>query len=257
VIDQRALKALVPIGAMGIVTEFYPSIGSTNDRAAELAKEGSPHGTLIIAEEQTAGRGRAGSRWWTNKKAGLALSVVLRPKGQTSVGMLTGLGAVAASEAIEQLGGDPKIKWPNDVLLGDKKVAGILAEGAWTADRLEYAVLGIGVNVRSESLPPSASFPATSLDDEMGHEVNGNALLASILRRLDWWSEQLPHPDLIAAWEKRLAYVNKSVAYDVGAQGVIVGLSSEGELILNTAGGSQVKISAGEYHLRLVDMDKE
>lgn len=255
-LNEERLNAIVPQGAIGHQVEFHPTIGSTNDRASELAKAGAPHGTLVVADQQSAGRGLGSRRWWTARGAGLALSVVLRPRVKAASGLLSGLGAVSVCEAIEELAGEPEIKWPNDVLLGGKKVAGILAEGAWLDGELEYAVLGIGVNVHPSSAPSNADFPATSLDDEMGQHADRSSLLASILRSLDGWNERLSRGELLSAWERRLAYRDQIVSYGANVQGVIVRLGSEGELVLR-AEGQEVILRESENHLRLVDRDKE
>lgn len=257
VLNEQTLRSIVPQGAIGGLAEYHARIGSTNDRAIELAELNSPHGTLVVAEEQTAGRGRGGRGWWTPSGAGLALSVLLRPGVPATPAVLTGLGALAVCEAIEELGGKPEIKWPNDVLLSGKKTAGVLAEASWVSNALEYVVLGVGVNVRKASLPPSVDFPATCLDEVLGQRISRIDLLASILRNIDRWAGQLDQRELLSAWDARLAYRGQVVSYGKGLQGAIAGLGPEGELSIKMADGLEVNLNESEYNLRLVDREKE
>ena len=149
------LRSILPAGGLSDELHFYASIGSTNDRAKELAQGGAPEGTLVVADEQTAGRGRAGRSWFSPAGAGLAFSVVLRPAASRpeAIGVWTALGALATRAALLRLGTSPTIKWPNDVLLKRGKVAGVLAEAVWEDNAVTSVVIGIGGNVRPESVP--------------------------------------------------------------------------------------------------------
>ena len=138
---------------------YYHQIGSTNDEAARWAADGAPDLSLFVADEQTDGRGRLGRRWFTPAGSALALSLILRDQGQGSalprhITRLTALGALAVCDALSDLYAlQAEIKWPNDVLLSRRKIAGVLAEAHWQGEQLVAVILGIGVNVRQAALP--------------------------------------------------------------------------------------------------------
>jgi len=175
-LDVERLQSDLPSHGLGEPLHFFQSIGSTNDHAMSLARDGAPHGTLVVAEEQTEGKGRFGRKWFTPPNSALAFSLLLRPEGIPieAMGDLTALGALAVAEAIEGLGIEGQIKWPNDVMLIGQKVAGVLVEGSWIGDQLEHAILGIGINVRPESVPPKEEIdiPATCIDTAVGGRVD-------------------------------------------------------------------------------------
>jgi BirA family biotin operon repressor/biotin-[acetyl-CoA-carboxylase] ligase len=257
VLDEAALRAGLPQGRMGAELHYYRQIDSTNLRAAALARQGAPEGTLVVAEEQLQGRGRRGRRWLTPPGSALAFSLVLRPAAEqgTSPGGIGLLGAVAVAEALEGLGLQPAIKWPNDVLLGGRKVSGVLAEADWLGEVLGQVILGIGVNVRAEAVPALAEvdFPAGSVEGELGHPVNRSQLLLDILRRLDRWYPRLGGADLLIAWESRLAYRGEPVELGDGGsplRGSLVGLTREGRLRLSGSDGEVFEVEPGELQLR-------
>jgi BirA family biotin operon repressor/biotin-[acetyl-CoA-carboxylase] ligase len=162
-------------------------VGSTNDVALRLGQEGEPHGTLVIAEEQTAGRGRAGRAWHSEKSSGIHLSVLLRPQlppGEAP--LLTLLAGLAARDAVaEQTGLEADVRWPNDLLLGGKKFCGILTEMQAEPDRIHFVVVGIGLNVNHTRFPESLAGVATSLRIEAGRATSRLELLIKLLRQLD------------------------------------------------------------------------
>ncbi|MGC8855748.1 MAG: biotin--[acetyl-CoA-carboxylase] ligase, partial [Anaerolineae bacterium] len=146
--NEKSLRAALqdlPLGEL----RYYASIRSTNDEALAWATEGATDLSLVIADEQTAGRGRAGRKWYTPAGAALAFSLILRPSPaeQTHLSRIVGLAAVSLAFSLEQSGLHPRIKWPNDILLQDRKVAGILVETIWTGEQADCVVIGIGVNV--------------------------------------------------------------------------------------------------------------
>lgn len=162
-------------------------VGSTNDVALRLGQEGEPHGTLVIAEEQTAGRGRAGRVWHSEKSSGIHVSVLLRPQlppGEAP--LLTLLAGLAARDAVaEQTGLEADVRWPNDLLLGGKKFCGILTEMQAEPDRIHFVVIGIGLNVNHTRFPESLVGVATSLRIEAGRAASRLELLVKLLRQLD------------------------------------------------------------------------
>jgi BirA family transcriptional regulator, biotin operon repressor / biotin---[acetyl-CoA-carboxylase] ligase len=212
------------------------AIGSTNDRARELAAAGAPHGTLVTTDHQTAGRGRQGRTWTTPPRRALTMSLVLRDPPA----LLTLAAGVAVAEAI---GPEAAIKWPNDVLLGGRKVAGILAEGRPTE---RWAVLGIGVNValRDDDFPPELRDRAGSL----GRSVQDvEAVLTSVLAALE---QRLGEQEdaLLDAWRDRDALAGRHITW-TGGSGIADGVDEAGRLRVLLDGGGSATLDAGEVHL--------
>ncbi|TAK13864.1 MAG: biotin--[acetyl-CoA-carboxylase] ligase [Anaerolineae bacterium] len=255
--DELAFRAALeglPIGR----TALLETIGSTNDLAAEWAGQVAPDFSLILADEQTKGRGRAGRRWLTPRGSALAFSLLLDPAAlpQAEPGLVTGLGAVAAAEALETLFGlQPEIKWPNDVLLGGRKVCGVLAEAHWAGAELQAIILGIGMNVAPSSVPPpeALALPATCVEAETGQPCDRPMLLRGILESLLRWRPRLGQPAFVAAWEERLAYRGQAVALVSGAEelhGRLLGLAPDGQLRLEDDARAVRQVPAGEIRLR-------
>ena len=210
--------------------------GSTNDRARELAAGGAPHGTLVTAGAQTSGRGRQGRAWSAPPGQALLMSLVLRDAHP----LLPLAAAVAVAGAVGQ---DARIKWPNDVLLDGRKVAGILAEGR---PQEGWAVLGIGVNVaiRVQDLPPELHATAATLGrDPSEVEPFLGELLAALDRAL-----ALAPSDLLDAWRARDALIGREVTWSGGA-GRAAGIDGEGRLVVELPGGGRTALDAGEVHL--------
>ena len=221
---------------------------STNERAKELALHGAPHGTLVTADEQTAGRGRQGRSWVAAPGRALLLSVVLRDLGKAQA-HLPLAAAVAVCEACERVASvSCRIKWPNDVWIDGRKVAGILIEGR---PQEGWAVLGIGVNVTTEEgeFPPELRDIATSI---AASSMSANApalekVLDGLLASLDARLGDSPKT-IVALWRDRDALVGQKVQWQSG-EGVAEGIDSSGALIVRTDSG-RVSLDAGEVHLR-------
>ncbi len=235
---------------------FYRSIGSTNAEAMRLAAAGAPEGTLVIADEQTAGRGRAGRRWLTPPGSGLAASLVLRPELPGSqIGHLALLGGVATAQAIESLCKlRPQLKWPNDVWINEKKVAGILGESSHSTAGLEWVVLGIGINVTAG--PPKETEtrqPASFLEEESGHALDRVRLLLELVRALAKHYPYLGKTALVSEWERRMIWRGKRVRVLNPAgnyiEGMALGLAPGGELRLQPDDGHALRITAGDVSL--------
>jgi BirA family transcriptional regulator, biotin operon repressor / biotin---[acetyl-CoA-carboxylase] ligase len=209
---------------------------STNDRARELAQAGAPHGTLVTAAEQTAGRGRQGRTWTAPPGSALLLSVVLRDPPAL-------LPLAAALAVAEVAGAGAEIKWPNDVLLDGRKVAGILAEGR---PQDGWAVLGIGLNValRVEDLPPELHETAGTLGLEPADlEPTLERVLAALERTL-----ALDEARLLDAYRARDALRGREVSWTTG-RGRAAGIDGEGRLVVELPEGGRTALSAGEVHL--------
>lgn len=237
--------------------EFYESIGSTNDVVAAWAAEGAAGVCLAAADEQTQGRGRQGRSWHTPPGSALAFSLLLPPEA-SQPGRVSGLGALAVSEALEALGLAPEIKWPNDVLAGGRKLCGVLPEAYWAGSQLQATILGIGINVAASSVPEAASlsFPATSVEEAAGHPVEAASLLRSVLERVLAWLPRMHQAEFLQAWEQRLAYRGQPVQLHSGSDpvvGVLAGLAADGSLRL-VVDGAEHTYPAGQVQLRpLVD----
>jgi BirA family biotin operon repressor/biotin-[acetyl-CoA-carboxylase] ligase len=214
---------------------------STSDRARELALAGAPHGAMVTAAAQTAGRGRQGRVWTTQPGTALTMSVVLRDPPPL-------LPLVAAVAVAESCGEDAKIKWPNDVLVGGRKVAGILAEGR---PHEGWAVLGIGVNVavNVDQLPEELRQKAGSLG-RLPIEIE--PFLSSLLGALER-AFALSADELLTAWRARDALLGCEISW-TGGTGVARGIDGEGRLVVELPGGGRTALNAGEVHLgRLPD----
>jgi BirA family transcriptional regulator, biotin operon repressor / biotin---[acetyl-CoA-carboxylase] ligase len=234
--------------------------GSTNDAALAWAADGAPDLSLIYAEEQTSGRGRGDRHWFTPPGAGLAFSLIIRPLPgeESSIPLFTGLGALAVCQALGKQELHSLIKWPNDILLNRRKASGILAESVWIGEKVDSVVLGIGVNVKPESVPPpeGLNYPATSIEIELGKKVNRLALLRDILEALLQWRPLLMKPSFLQAWDNNLAFhgdqVEIRVEGDILKTGKLEGLEADGSLRLCSMDGQIFKVKYGEVHLRWV-----
>lgn len=250
---QKALSSL-PLGGL----RYFESIGSTNDEALAWASQDAPDLSLVIADEQTAGRGRSGRKWFTPPGAALAFSLILRPSaaGRTHPARITGLGALALVDSLQKFGLSARIKWPNDVLINGRKAAGILVESAWTGEAPEAFVLGMGVNVLAASLPPADQllFPATSIDREAGRPIERIKLLNEILSALIRWRAKLGRDEFIKAWEDSLAFRGQQVQITLDQEpqqtGELLGLELDGSLRIRKANGESHQVQFGEIHLR-------
>jgi BirA family biotin operon repressor/biotin-[acetyl-CoA-carboxylase] ligase len=221
--------------ALGSPHAHHRRTGSTNERARELALMGAPHGTLVTADEQTAGRGRQGRTWTAPPGSAMLMSLVLRDF--EDVLPLTAAVAICAALPVECA-----IKWPNDVWIDGRKVAGILVEGRPQAG---WAVLGIGLNVTTESFPPELAQTATSLR-LAGVETNVEAVVAATLAALTTWLAT-PTAEVLSAWRHRDALRGRPVRWSDG-KGTAAGIDANGSLLVDTPEG-RLALGAGEVHL--------
>lgn len=241
---------------------YYGQVTSTNDLAARWVEAGAPHLSLVVADEQTAGRGRLGRRWLTPPGAGLAFSLALTELARGTPLLYTALGALAVCDTLNQALPPmlpAQIKWPNDVLAQRKKLAGVLAEAHWRGERLVAVILGVGINVTPASVPPAEelSFPATCVEEAVGAEVERWGLLRAVLERLLEWLPRVHEPDFVRAWQQRLAFRGEwvQVRLEDGPplEGYVAGLNPDGSLRLRDRAGHFSAVQFGEVHLRPVD----
>ena len=248
------LRATLPAGRFGETLYFYGSIGSTNTRATELAIAGAAPGTLVVADYQTRGRGRGGARWFAPPGSAVTMSLILRPAAASGL-RWSGLGALAVARALGQVGLLARIKWPNDVLVGGGKVAGVLVEGAWEGNRPLYMILGIGINVGARSAPQEeeVGFPATTVEGEARHAVSRTVLVAGVLRSLEEWTSRVETEAFLKAWDAVLAYKGERVRVETSKaliEGRLLGLGPEGEARIEMDSGDIVLAGGDASKLR-------
>lgn len=167
---------------------------STNDLAKESAEMGEPHGTIYRCDTQTSGRGKEGKKWFSVARKGLYFSVILKPENDISLCWLPYVSGISVCEGVKELFGlDPLIKWPNDVYLKGKKFGGILIESSFGNEGIDYAIVGIGINVNhdKEDFPMELREKATSIKMVTRKEVDGESLFDKIIEKLDFWYEKL------------------------------------------------------------------
>jgi len=236
---------------------YVESCGSTQDLAEALAEQGVSEGVLVLAEEMTKGRGRMG-RQWIASRGGLWFTLILKPrfiKGLQLLSLIAGLSVVRGVESL--LGVKAKVKWPNDVVYNERKLAGILVEGKIEADAVKYILLGIGLNVNN-SLPDSLKQIAITLKDVLGYNIPRIPLLRSILRYIDEYYDLFIkglYRNIVADWKKYSSTIGRYVrVYTTDGEtleGIAEDISSDGSLILRLRNGSKTIIYAGDViHLR-------
>lgn len=232
---------------------WYDSVPSTMDIATALAAQGAPHGVVVAAHQQTAGRGRRGSTWVSPRGAGLYFSFIGRPIDARTMPLLTLASGVAVRGGIVAATGlAPDLKWPNDLLIGRKKLAGILAEGHALGSRDQVVVIGVGINVRPAAYPPDLAARITSIESELGRTIDGGVLLAEVLTRLETCLLALSvNPgDILQAWRAGSpTALGTRVEWD-GRRGVTAGIDETGALLVNT-GSLTERVIAGELHWHL------
>ena len=232
----------------------YFRIGSTSTTAMEAAAEGEPEGAVFFAEHQTAGRGRGGHSWESAQSVGIYCSVVLRPRMPPVDSLLLSLIAgIAVAEAVEQLTGmHPDLRWPNDVLLGERKFCGILTEMSAEPTHVRHVVIGIGVNVNHTSFPAELEPIATSLCIESGSEWSRVALTAALLKSLDTAYRKLiaggveARAEALRSFERRSSFARSRsvhVGERDGYEGVTEGLDERGFLLVRTLDGLRTVLS--------------
>ena len=232
----------------------YFRIGSTNAMALEAAADGEPEGTVFFAEEQTAGKGRGSNAWESAPSVGIYSSIILRPQLAPADALLLSLIAgIAVAEAVEETTGlRPDLRWPNDVLLEERKFCGILTEMHAEATRVRYVVVGIGVDVNHASFSPELEPIATSLRIVAGHEWSRVQIAAALLKSLDAWYRKLStntddaRAAIFQTFEERSSYARaRRVHVDEGAGyvGVTEGLDSRGFLLVRTEQGVRTVLS--------------
>ena len=262
-LTERAIRAALAHAPFVREVVYLPSVGSTNDAADDLAAQGAAHATLVVTDDQTAGRGRMARSWYMPPRAAIALSILVRPDlPAVHANRLTMLAGLAAAEGMEQVTGlAVMLKWPNDVVVSDAqrrtlKMGGILTECAIAGDHIEYAVVGIGLNVNVDFADaPNLAGIATSARMQLGREVDRLSVLAAVVARFAARFDGLTAGDgLLAAWAARLVTLRRRVEARAGAQawvGLAEAVDDDGALLLRTDDGALHRLLAADVTLHV------
>ncbi len=249
--------------AAGLATEligrkilFFDRLPTTNAHAVQLARKGEPEGTVVIADAQDSGRGRLGRSWVSPPGRNLYASVILRPRtAPHELQGITLLAAVAAAETIAEFTPQkPSVKWPNDVLIGTRKIAGILMEMQGSVEMADFVVAGIGVNVnaREEDFPPALRKTAASIQSSSGRTVPRTAFTQALFLSLEIWYKTFLQKGLsaiIEAWRRHFSSEGKPVrvrSLRKTIEGICLGVDETGALLVRTASGATERILAGD-----------
>ncbi|MCP3923520.1 MAG: biotin--[acetyl-CoA-carboxylase] ligase [Desulfobacterales bacterium] len=243
---------------LGKKVVFFDETDSTNIKARDLAEEGAEEGTIVIAESQTMGRGRKGRSWYTGKGSGIFLSLILRPPlAPTEVAITTLMTAIAMVEAVKSVTKvEPKIKWPNDLLLGGKKICGILTEVSTEMDSVNYIIVGIGININTEavSFPKEIKNIATSLHIETGEKFKRKLITQSFLKSFEKLYNILKNRNfnhIMKEWKKHSDMIGKRVEIEIferKIKGVVEDIEDDGVLRVCSDDGSIERIISGDIH---------
>ena len=256
-IVSQMLRTGLYTAVIGKSVRYYQSTGSTMDDAALWARDGAEEGAVVVAETQTASRGRLGRRW-VSDSGNLYFSVLFRPNAD-SLPLLSPLAGVAVARSIRQVAGlYPAIKWPNDITIDGRKAAGILAESAMSGNHIEHAVVGIGINVALDvSADPEISGSAASLNHLSDSEVNRPELLRRILQHMDALYLDLGRGrSPIPEWRRWLDTLGQRVVvshHGVGESGLAEDIDEHGNLLLRRDDGQLLTLTAGDITLRAVE----
>ena len=238
----------------------FDSIDSTNTKAKEFASQGAPEGTLVIAEEQTAGKGRLGRHWVSPKHKGIWMSLILRPDiNPVYAAKITLIGAAAVNKALEELSIKTSIKWPNDIVINGRKVCGILTEMSAELNKIHYLIMGLGINVNTElsEFPEDLTTSATSLKIETGNHVARKKIVAGILNNFEnLYKEFIKYgtiKDAVAICRDNSVLLGKEVRIINGSvekKARAVDIDDDGQLVIITEDGSTETVFSGEVSVR-------
>ena len=259
IIAEQEVGSRLQTNWIGRNIRYFERITSTNQMARRLGEEGAPEGTLVIADEQTQGKGRTGRHWTTPPGTAVAMTLLLRPRiAPAHISMVTLVMGLAVAAACRQLYGiEAGIKWPNDVVINGKKVCGILTEMSAELSAVHYIVIGTGINTNIREFPPEIKDTATSLLLELGHEVNRAELIAGTMEHFEIRYEMfLKTQDLSGLMDEyNSMLVNKGRGVRVllpegGFNGVAQGINKKGELLVTREDGTLENVYAGEVSVR-------
>jgi BirA family biotin operon repressor/biotin-[acetyl-CoA-carboxylase] ligase len=255
-LDLNSIRQRLAGQRLGTEFHYFAEIGSTNTHARWLAEQGAREGELVIADSQTDGRGRLGRHWVSPPNVNLYISFVLRPKlPPASAPQITLMAAVALAETLQSfLPVPPAIKWPNDITVNGKKLAGILAEMSCGTDAVDFVILGIGINVnyRVDLMPEAIRQRATSLSAECQKKISREDLLRRLIQHLDRCYGEIEEngfAPLAPRWEAYFGWRGQRVRIELLGQvmfGIARGLDHDGALLLEDDHGSLQRVIAGD-----------
>jgi BirA family biotin operon repressor/biotin-[acetyl-CoA-carboxylase] ligase len=254
-LDLGSVEARLETQFIGRRVVYLTSTGSTQDVARGEAESDAPAGSVVLAEEQTAGRGRFGRRWVSPSGKNLYFTLIMRPPLER-LRSLSIIAPLAVAMAVEESTGiSARIKWPNDVLVNDRKLSGILIESELSGQSVKYALVGMGVNVNFDvEEAAEVAGIATSVKRELGHETSREELFAALLNQFEVLYEMAARgPEVLQEWRGRLETLGRQIKITFGGHvedGVAEDVDGDGNLILLRADGSRVAIEAGEVTLR-------
>ena len=254
-LDVARIEHALAGGRFGKPFHYFREIDSTNSHARALAEAGAAEGTVVVAESQSQGRGRLGRRWESPAFSNLYLSVLLRPKiAPAHAAQITLMAAVALADAVDEyVPGQVAIKWPNDILIGKKKLAGILTEASCDAERIHHVILGIGINLNytSTAMPEEIRRRATSLLEITGKPVHRESFLQGLLQGIERCYGELELAGFAALaqrWQSYFAWRGRRVrveSFDQVTIGTAKGIDKDGALMIDDQGREQ-RILAGD-----------
>ncbi len=256
-ITPHEIRDAVGTGLFGKRVAYFEILDSTNNMAKKLADEGAEEGTLVIADEQSAGRGRLNRAWISPSKSGVLMSLIIRPPlSIAEAPRITSLAAVAVARALMELSGKPvQIKWPNDILFEGKKISGILTEVSAEGNMVQYAIVGVGINTISVNrlLPTSFQHLTVSLEEMTGIRVKRAQVVASVLSNMEKLYEDFIHlgefAGIIDYIKTHSATLGRYVKVDAGSRmitGFAEDIADDGALVLRVAGDQIQKVYSGD-----------
>jgi BirA family biotin operon repressor/biotin-[acetyl-CoA-carboxylase] ligase len=255
-LSARAIKNHLGTQIIGKKIHVFGELDSTNSEAYRMAQGGGEEGEVVIADRQLRGRGRLGRRWLSPPGVNLYVSIILRPPILLrNAPLITLMAAVATAKATKGISGiQPRIKWPNDLLINNKKVAGLLNEMKGKADKVEFVVLGIGINVNMtlEMIPEEMGSTATSLREELGYDISRVEFLSALLREVEREYQVFLTGEpgrILRQWEEFSQIVGKLIEtrfFNEVIRGRVKGIDSNGSLLFSTPDGSERRIIAGD-----------
>ncbi|MCD8089466.1 MAG: biotin--[acetyl-CoA-carboxylase] ligase [Clostridiales bacterium] len=257
IINGEELKRQLKTDFTGKELYYYRSVGSTNDKAKELAEEGCSDGTVVIAEEQFKGRGRRGRSWNSETGSAVAVSILLRPGFPPEYAPnLTLILGMAVNKTVRALGCESFIKWPNDIVAGGRKLCGILVEMATEEREIKYVVCGVGINVSNKDFPDEIKETATSVFIETGKEFLRQDVIRSVLENFEVYYKEYEKSGFEAFRERynseciNIGRELKAIFRDSEIIGVGVGVNDMGELIIREKDGKERTLRSGEVSVR-------
>lgn len=242
----------------GYPVVYEDELMSTNQTARELAEEGAAHGTLVVAERQTTGRGRRGRAWHSPAGSGIWMSLIIRPSIRPDrASMLTIVTAMAVYDAISSRVKDCAIKWPNDIVIGGRKVCGILTEMRTESEDIRYVVVGVGINVNTEDFPEDIGQVAASMHRASGDYFDRSEIIADVWNAFEKYYECFSASsdlrDIVSAYNERLVNCNRRVYIEERGEkysGIAKGIDADGCLLVQKDDGTLIPVMSGEVSVR-------